>query len=661
MKLKNCIAPLASAALVLMCLSCEFVTGSPETNAETLSPAQIYEACKGKAVTTYGWADAALTGMRYANPELNAAAGNGLDWDGNPVQQSYILIDDATYDPGNTPQGKLAKTRAFAYAVWEGRLPPPVPGGGDIEPNTAAHWPTWHSANATAAGGSARHDLEKFIIVSGDIDLSRGDITDADKSAYEQYNFDGNQAASGAGNTPRDYFISSNTTLIGIDQARIKFGRVRFEGVPEGSQYNIDYYNPAWDYPGNTSHKNSGRLGPFENVIIRNIEFWDAHGTTSQNSMRPGSGESKNGDDAVTLGGTAPDFGNQFGTRNIWIDHCGFSDGLCWDMARNYNHDGALDIPQGAYVTISYCEFYNHDKVMLISGGDDRFLMEARTITLHHNYFHTTTQRTPRSRATMLHLYNNYWDEIGVPGNKGYLLGPGRASWYIVENNYFSDDRIGSIIEFYDPIHPTYGTDGERYDYDIGDTQHNGGRPLHPWLSPYKDPVKVNGVFLSGKKWEPQTNPLNSREITNTNMRDEAAGWQAAMTLKYPPYDFSIPRRNLFSKVWWGAGNYPAAIDFSKRGNHWSTNSPNVIDDIELRIMTEENQLDTDGVWDTFWSPPYEYKSNMEAAAALPETLPREAGSGKRFVKSASAAGFSLTGPSLWRMVAGRGKYARHK
>ncbi|GHV82088.1 hypothetical protein AGMMS49991_06460 [Spirochaetia bacterium] len=631
----------ALAAFVLAVFACRMPDASLKNALPELSPAEIYELCKGQSISTYGWADQANfgAGLRYADPTLNPAGEN----------QAYLLIDDATYDPDDTPQGKLAKTRAFAYAIWEGREPPDL-GGAPILPNNTAHWP---QAQGGSTPGSGRHDLEKFVILSGDIDLSRGDISDHDKSAYEQYAADGNNSAGGAGHSPRDYYVSSNTTLIGVDNARIKFGRIRFEGVPEGSQPNIDYIAPAGTaFPDGTIPAVTYRLGPYENIIIRNIEFWDAHGTTSQNSMRPGSGEAKNGDDAVTMGGTAPDFGNHFGTRNIWIDHCGFSDGFCWDMARNYNHDGSLDIPQGAFVTISYCEFYNHDKLMLISGGDDRFLMEARTVTLHHNYFHNTTQRTPRTRAAMIHLYNNYWDDIGVPGNTGYLLGPGRASWFIVENNYFSDDRLGTIIEFYDPIHPTYGTDGELYDFDIADSQHNGGAPRHPWLSPYKAPVLVNGVFLEGRKWDPKTNPINSREITNTNMRDEAAGWQAAMTLKYPPYDISVPRRNLFSKVWWGKGNYPGAIDFSKRGNHWSVNSPTVIEDIEHRILTEESDLDTDGVWDTFWAPPYRYKSNMETAASLPLSVPRQAGSGKKIVGSAaSSTGFELSGESIWRMV----------
>jgi pectate lyase len=134
-----------------------------------------------------------------------------------------------------------------------------------------------------------------------------------------------------------------------------------------------------------------------------------------------------------------------------------FTDGVCEDLSRNYNHDGAFDIPKGKNITVSWCEFTNHDKVMLVASSDSaaNAVPTDRQITLHHNYFHDkVTQRMPRSRGTQMHIYNNYYNNIGVPNNNGYSLGPGYGSQFIVENNYFgAHTAMGGvgIVKYFDP------------------------------------------------------------------------------------------------------------------------------------------------------------------------------------------------------------------
>jgi hypothetical protein len=119
--------------------------------------AQIFNALKGKAVITNGWADRhnGGSGVRYTGPA------------------NYTLIDDATYPSAS---GKLA---AFKDAL------------GSASPS--------------------------FIIVSGDIDLSDGKISDDDHSYYEQ--FDSTTHKRIHGDITAD--IASDTTIIGIDNARI--------------------------------------------------------------------------------------------------------------------------------------------------------------------------------------------------------------------------------------------------------------------------------------------------------------------------------------------------------------------------------------------------------------------------------------------------------
>ena len=297
------------------------------------------QAAPGEQVTTFGWAD--MGKMQYAKAK------------------KITLIDDASY-----PDAKK-KRQAFTKAI----------GGGG----------------------------QRFIVLSGEVDLSDGAISDSDHSYFDAF-------GSSYGRIHDDivYPVSSNTTLIGINGAKVMFGGLVLRGV--------------------------------SNVIIQNVEFWDAHGSTEYDTREVKYMESKASIDNLVI---------RDGSKNIWIDHCTFSDGVCNDMKRNFNHDGALDIPGGVNVTISYCEFKNHDKVMLVGSSEKDLNPEERSVTLHHNYFHGTTQRMPRTRGTLMHIYNNLYDDIGVEGNAGYSLGPGTNAQFIVENNFFGS-HLGVVLDVYD-------------------------------------------------------------------------------------------------------------------------------------------------------------------------------------------------------------------
>ena len=52
-----------------------------------------------------------------------------------------------------------------------------------------------------------------------------------------------------------------------------------------------------------------------------------------------------------------------------------------------------------------------------------------------------------------MHIYNNYWKDVGVDGNNGYCLGPGRNAEFIVENNFFDTVTFKTntkIVDYYD-------------------------------------------------------------------------------------------------------------------------------------------------------------------------------------------------------------------
>ena len=359
----------------------------------SITPEDIFSLLKGKRVTTNGWADLYDDGygLSYSSP------------------QNCILLDDAAYP--NPPD----KRQVFTNAI--------------------------NNENA------------KFIIVSGDIDLSDGRITDTDHSYFDQFN-----PASPYRRINGDisFNIGSNTTIIGIDNARLMFGGL------------------------NISNKS--------NIIIRNITFWDAHGSTANDTGKPGYTESKASATALQIGDS--------GVIGLWVDHCKFTDGTCNDMVRNYNHDGAFDIKKGNYITVSWTEFTNHDKVMLVGSNETQYLtIEDREITLHHNYFHNTTQRMPRTRGTHMHVYNNFYTQIGVSGNNGSCMGPGLNARFIVENNYFDTGSffaVGTrIVDYKDNEEPYVGNP------DYFAVVYNTGNNLSiPWS--IKDPD-----WGYNKHWEP--------------------------------------------------------------------------------------------------------------------------------------------------------------
>lgn len=299
-------------------------------------------------------------------------------------------------------------------------------GSGEITAYTTSQTKRVTFTNAIASGSVSsptENTTSAIIILSGTVDLSDGKISDKDHSYYDEFDSSSHKRKHG----DITYEIGSNKTILGVNSAKIAFGGLKI------------YANKA----------------KRENIIIRNIIFWDAHGSTEQDtSYNP---KSKASVDNLVLESNSSDTvkdANGFITyknvpTNIWIDHCVFTDGTCSDLERNYNHDGSLDMKAGKNVTVSYCEFTNHDKVTLLAPGDTYVAPEQRQITFHHNYYHDAVQRMPRSRGCQLHIYNNYYNSIGTSGNGGYALGPGIGSQFIVEGNYFGSFQQ-KIVQYAD-------------------------------------------------------------------------------------------------------------------------------------------------------------------------------------------------------------------
>lgn len=177
-------------------------------------------------------------------------------------------------------------------------------------------------------------------------------------------------------------------------------------------------------------------LEQVDNVIVRNIHFSDAHDYFPAWDPKDNvSGEWNSAYDNISLRGAT----------HVWIDHCTFDDGArtddlasVWFGRRVQHHDGLLDIiRQSNWVTVSWNHFRNHDKTLLIGNGDGQ-TPDAGTlkVTLHHNWFERTRERTPRVRFGEVHVYNNLFEGVADGAYPyGYSLGIGYQSAIASQRN----------------------------------------------------------------------------------------------------------------------------------------------------------------------------------------------------------------------------------
>lgn len=111
--------------------------------------------------------------------------------------------------------------------------------------------------------------------------------------------------------------------------------------------------------------------------------------------------------------------------HDIWIHHCDF---VNWG-------DGLIDITRGATnITISWCRFWSHNKVMLIGADPADIMDEAIQVTLHHNFFYETIQRHPRLRFGKVDAYNNYYYRC-----QSYCIGSTMRGRVLAEANIFEE------------------------------------------------------------------------------------------------------------------------------------------------------------------------------------------------------------------------------
>ncbi|WP_256361862.1 pectate lyase [Streptomyces sp. TRM70350] len=202
--------------------------------------------------------------------------------------------------------------------------------------------------------------------------------------------------------------IPSNTTIVGVGKnAGILGGSLQIKGVDNVILRNltieapIDCF-PQWDPTDDT--KTGAWNSDYDTVVVR-------------------------------------------GSTHVWIDHNTLTDGRYPDSSlpsyfgKIYQqHDGLVDIVRGAnYVTVSWNSFEDHDKTMLIGGGDshgadDRGKLK---VTLHHNRFEGIVERAPRVRYGQVDAYNNHF-AVTKDQKYAYTFGIGIESRLYATHNAFS-------------------------------------------------------------------------------------------------------------------------------------------------------------------------------------------------------------------------------
>jgi pectate lyase len=321
----------------------------------------------------------------------------------------------------------------------------------------------WAAEGTGTTGGSAADDAHVFVVRdrAGLIAALGGDNATNATNATPKIIFvkgaiDGNSGPDGTTLSCADYAdpgYSLDAFLAAYDPAvwgrtskpsgPLEDARVR-SAKNQGAQVNINI-GPNTTIVGLRGARITGAnlQVKVDNVIIRNVEFQDAHDCFPAWDPTDGSAGNWNSayDTLSVIGGT-----------HVWIDHDTFSDGSNPDsgqpvlLGRPYQvHDGLLDITKAAdLVTVSYSHFHDHDKTMLIGSTDSpTYDVGKLRVTLHDNRFENVGQRAPRVRYGQVHIYNNLYQiplATGTFAESGYSYswGVGKNSAIYAENNYAS-------------------------------------------------------------------------------------------------------------------------------------------------------------------------------------------------------------------------------
>lgn len=182
--------------------------------------------------------------------------------------------------------------------------------------------------------------------------------------------------------------------------------------VSEEAEYNTRRIIIEMTGDNSETYRNSGvfYFKNCENIIVRNISF-----------LGPGS---------IDVGGA--DLLSFVGTKNCWVDHCDFVDGM----------DGNFDITQKSdFNTVSWCTFsytdqsYMHQNTNLVGSSDSEATGYLNTTFAFNMWGAKCRARMPMARVGKIHMLNNYFN---CAGNGSACINPRKNSEFLVEGNYFA-------------------------------------------------------------------------------------------------------------------------------------------------------------------------------------------------------------------------------
>lgn len=184
-------------------------------------------------------------------------------------------------------------------------------------------------------------------------------------------------------------------------------------------------------------------LKEVNNVIIRNL--------TIKNKVE----NPKN--DAITVEAS----------QNVWIDHCTLSSDMVVVPEREKDKDkvdALLDIIKGSKgITVSWNIFENSWKCTQVGSSDSSTIDAEARVTYHHNIFRNTNSRNPSVRFGVVHIYNNYYQNILL-----YAIASRMGAKVLVENNYFDTVALPITTQFESPQDGYVKESGNLY-WDCGD------------------------------------------------------------------------------------------------------------------------------------------------------------------------------------------------
>ncbi len=118
------------------------------------------------------------------------------------------------------------------------------------------------------------------------------------------------------------------------------------------------------------------------------------------------------------------------GTKNCWVDHCSFMDG----MDGNFDITGSSDFNTVSWCTFSYTDrSYMHQNTNLVGFSDRERTGYLNTTFAFCWWGAGCRQRMPMARVGKIHMLNNYFSSTTANN----CINPRKNSEVLIEGNYF--------------------------------------------------------------------------------------------------------------------------------------------------------------------------------------------------------------------------------